>query len=253
MKSKIFLVIALLISSVTFAESVDEIVKKHLDAIGGEKKLDQLKTLKLTGSIEIAPETRAPFVMMMKDKTKMRFELDVQGIKMITALEGDSGWKVIPFMGKPDAERMSPDELKDAKKQADFTSELYNYKAKGSTVELIGKEDMEGTESYKLKVNKKNGDVIYLYLDATSFLELKQTIKYKMEDKEIESSTYSSNYKDVSGYKFPFTYENRSSDEASSGQSLNIDSIFVNPPIDDKLFVMPPPAPVPAPAPGVVK
>ena len=41
-----------------------------------------------------------------------------------------------------------------------------DYKAKGNTVELMGKEDVEGTPAYKLKVTKKSGNIEYDYLDA---------------------------------------------------------------------------------------
>jgi hypothetical protein len=241
MKSKKIVAAILLffIASTSFAQTVDEIIGNHFKAMGGKEKIDNLKSLKMTGNIDIGPEMKAPFTIYVKDNKKMRFEMELQGMKMIQALNVDSGWFIQPFGGKTDPERMSPDAIKEAKDQADIGGPLLDYKKKGNTVELIGKEDMEGTDTYKLRVTKKNGDVSYIYLDANSYLKLKETSKHKFQDKEVETASLSSNYKSVEGIMFPFTMEERASDEASQGQALNIEKIEVNPVIDDSIFNMP--------------
>src|SRR6185436_13052399 len=169
------LICLLLAGFVSQSQSTDEIINGYLKAMGGKEKLAALKTLKMTGNIDIGPDMKAPCTIYLKEGKKMRFELDVQGMKLVQAIDGDSGWYINPFGGKSDPERMPPDMLEDSKEQADFTGPLYNYREKGNTVELIGKEDMEGTETFKLKVGKKNGDISYIYIDASSYLELKET------------------------------------------------------------------------------
>jgi outer membrane lipoprotein-sorting protein len=242
MKSKKVIVTLSLIflSILSFAQSVDEILANHYKAMGGKDKISNIKTLKMTGNIDIGPDMKAPFTIFMKDGSKVRFEMELQGMKMVQSLDGDSGWYINPFGGKNDPERMSPDAIRESKEEADFTGPLFNYKQKGNTVELLGKEDMEGTDTYKLKVTKKSGDISYFYLDASSYLELKQTSKHKFEDKESESSHLSSNYKNVDGVMFPFSMEERSSDDASQGQTMNIETVEVNPKIDESIFKMPP-------------
>jgi hypothetical protein len=135
---------------------------------------------------------------------------------------------------------MSAEEVKDSKEQADVTGDLFNYKEKGSTVELIDKEDMEGTEVYKLKVTKKTGDVNYVFLDASSYIMLKQTNVIKMADKEIKTTTIMSNFQEIEGYKFPFTMEVRQGDGEEQGQAMTIEKVIINPVIDDKDYMMPP-------------
>ncbi|MBL0104063.1 MAG: hypothetical protein IPP51_10135 [Bacteroidetes bacterium] len=78
----------------------------------------------MQGSIEVSPGMKAPFSMKIKDQKKVRFELEIQGMKMITACDGESGWKIVPFAGKTDPERMSAEEIKDSKEQADVTGDL---------------------------------------------------------------------------------------------------------------------------------
>ena len=241
MKLKTFVtaILFLFFSSAIFAQTVDEILNENYKAMGGKDKIANLKTLKMKGNIDIGPDMKAPFTIYLKGGTKMRFELELQGMKLIQALEGDSGWYINPFGGKTEPERMAAETIKEAKDQADFTGALFNYKEKGNTIAYLGKEDMEGTETFKLMVTKKSGDVSYFYLDATSYLELKQTSKRKFEDKEVEGAHLSSNYKSVDGLMFPFSMEERGSDDASQGQAMNLESVEVNVNIDESIFKMP--------------
>ncbi|MFN8165019.1 MAG: outer membrane lipoprotein-sorting protein [Bacteroidia bacterium] len=243
MKTKALLFFAFIFALSVNAQNVDEIINHHLDAMGGAKKLEALKSVKMTGSIEVSPGMKAPFSIEIKDNKKMRFELEIQGMKMVQACDGDSGWKVVPFTGKTDPERMSPEEVKDSKEQADITGDLFDYKKKGNKVELIDKEDMEGTDVYKLKVTKSTGDVSYSYIDATTYLCLKQTTIIKLKDKEVKSTTILTNYQDVDGYKFPFSIEARQGDGEEQGQAMVFEKVVINPVIDDKDFVMPAAAP----------
>jgi hypothetical protein len=242
-KKSVLIVIALFMGvSVSFAQSVDEIVNKNIEAMGGKEKLAALKALKISVSIDIGPNMKAPATIYLVNGTKMRFELSLQGMTMIQCITGDSGWAVNPFEGKKDAERMNNDDIQSSKDQMNLTNELFDYKAKGNKIELIGKEDMEGTDTYKLKVTKKNSDVDYVYLDAKTYLELKITSKHKFKDKEVESDEILSNYKKIDGLMFAFSREERQAG-SQQGQTMVADSIEVNPKIDDKIFIMPVTAP----------
>jgi hypothetical protein len=128
----------------------------------------------------------------------------------------------------------------------DLAGALYNYKEKGHSVELIGKEDMEGTEVYKLKIAKKSGDIEYDFIDAESFLKLKETTTHKFNDKEVSGDVILSDYRKVGDMMFPFSMENREAG-ASTGQALKVETVEVNPTIDNSIFKMPAAAPA-APA-----
>lgn len=251
MKNKVLLLLALCLLTFAkgYAQTADEIVDKYVAAIGGTDRWAKLKSMRMSGSLDLAPGMKAPFTMTMMERTKMRFELEIQGMKMVQALDGDSGWKIMPFQGKTDPERMSEEEVRSTKEQADYTGDLYDYKGKGSVVEMLGKEDMEGTETIKLKVTKKNGDVKYIYLDATSFLPLKETSKQKYADKEVEMSTINSNFQTVDGITMPFTVEIRGGDdEQAGGQAMTFEKIEVNPAVDAQIFAMPAMSSATAPA-----
>ena len=240
MKKKIKLLAIALIAGVmmSFGQTADDIINKHIDAMGGKEKLTSLKTVRMTANVEVGPNMKAPMTMYFVNNKSFRMDITMQGMTMTTAITGDSGWMVMPFGGKKDAERMDKESIDQSKDMMDITGDLFDYKTKGYTIEFIAKEDMEGTEVYKLKVTKKSGLVDYEFIDASSYLRLKTTTKHKSKEKETSSDVLYSNYKKVDGIMFAYTIENRETG-SSQGQSVTMDTIEVNPKIDANLFKMP--------------
>jgi len=222
--------------AIAHAESVDDIIAKNLEARGGADKLKNVQTLKMTGKMMVGPGIEAPFTIEMKRPRRMRFEIVVQGMTIVQTVDGDTGWTIQPMMGKKDAERMSADDLKEAQDQADFDGPLIDYKKKGYKVELAGKEKIEGTDAYKLKVTKKNGDIELIYLDAESFLEIKSEGKRMVRGAPVEFDSTTSDYKRVSGMMFPFSAEMGSKAEKAK---LSFTNVEVNGKVDDARFKMP--------------
>jgi outer membrane lipoprotein-sorting protein len=148
----------------------------------------------------------------------------------------------MPFMGKKDPELMSADEAKEMEETADLDGPLMDYKDKGNQVELLGKEKVEGTDAYKLKVTLKNGDIQTVYIDADSFLSIKEETKRTVRgtDHDVESSI--GDYKEVDGIVFPFAVESGVKG-GTEKQKITISKIELNVPVDDAIFKMPPPAP----------
>ena len=103
----------------------------------------------------------------------------------------------MPMMGKKEPEVMGEDETKAAEEQADMDGPLMDYKEKGNKVELIGKEQVEGADAYKIKCTLKNGEERYIYLDAETYLDIKTEAKRTIRGSEVESESYLSDYKEV--------------------------------------------------------
>jgi hypothetical protein len=141
-------------------------------------------------------------------------------------------------MGKKDPEAMSADDAKQAADQADMDGVLVDYKEKGHQVELVGKEDVEGTPAYKLKVTKKNGDIVNVYIDTESYMEIKDAGKTKVRGQEIEGETTFGDFKTVDGLVFPFSIEQKAKG-MPGGMTMAISKIEVNPKVEDSRFAMP--------------
>lgn len=230
--------IAVLLTPVLSAQTVDEIIAKNIQARGGMDKIKSVQTIRSTGIMTMGPGMEAPGALIQKRPDMARLEFTMQGLTAVQAYDGKDAWQIMPFTGKKDPEMMSADDKKDLEEDADIDGPLVDYKSKGNKVELLGKDKLEGTDVYKLKATLKNGDVITIYLDADSFLEIKEELKRNVRGTEQEVGTSLGDYKEVNGLMFPFAME--TSVKGSPGsQKLTLAKIEINVPVDDAMFKMP--------------
>ena len=224
------------------AQSVDEIIAKSVQARGGAEKLKSVKTIKSTATMSMGPGMEAPGVLIQKRPAFARLEFTVQGVTAVQAYDGKNAWQIMPFMGKKDPELMSADEAKETQEMADLDGPLVDYQSKGHQVELQGKEKVEGTDAYKLKVTLKNGDVQTIYIDSDSFLEIKEVTKRTIRGTEQEIESSIGDYKAVEGIMFPFAVESgvKGTDQK---EKLTLTKVELNVAAEDSIFKMPDAAP----------
>jgi outer membrane lipoprotein-sorting protein len=232
--------VAAVLAPAVLAQTVDEVVAKHIAAIGGADKIKAAKTIKMTGKAEMQ-SMEAPFTMMLKQPGMLRNEITIQGMVLVQAYDGKSGWAIVPFTGKKDPEPVTADEAKELQDQADLWP-LLDYQAKGNKVEMIGKDKIEGTDAYKLKLTRSNGDVDILYLDADSFLEIKEEGTRTIRGSEQQSETSLADYRETGGLMLPYAIES-SIKGSPEKQKITLEKVEMNVPVDDSIFKMPPPAP----------
>ena len=241
MKILKFVYLSLMLLSVAgaSAQTAEEIVDKHVKAIGGKEKLNAIKSLKMSGKMQVQG-MEIPMVMFLKTPNSMRSESTIQGMTMVSAYDSKSktGWYTNPMSGDKTAQKMNQEQTTEMEDIGDMiVGPLTNYKEKGGTIEFIGKDDMEGTEVLKLMLTKKNKDVVYYFLDASSYLILKESSKTKFQDKEIESETYYSNYKTINGVTLATTTEQKSGGQLQ--EQISMDKVEIDVPMDETLFVLP--------------
>jgi hypothetical protein len=155
---------------------------------------------------------------------------------------------VNPFAENKDVQPMSAEELKNISDESDFDGPLVDYKAKGSEIELVGKEEFDDKPVYRLKLTNKNRDVRFYLFDASSLALVKWEGVRRIEDKEFSWESFFSDFRDVQGMKFPFRIE-QGSPGTEIKQNLITDKIEINPQIDDAQFSKPAAPTPPAEAP----
>ncbi|MEQ1832105.1 MAG: hypothetical protein ABL977_03540 [Candidatus Eisenbacteria bacterium] len=237
-KLSLLFALGLLLAPIAQAQTLDEVLTKHYEALGGVEKLKALNTMRVTGTMGLGPGMEAPFTMERKRPGKSRMEFQVQGMTGVQAFDGTKVWSVMPFMGKKDPEAGSDEDNKNAADDADFDGALVDWKAKGHTVELAGKEAVEGADAWKLKVTKKGGKVEFHYLDAETYLLVKSEGKVNARGTEMEFETTFSDYKDVDGYMEPFSME-QGAKGMPQKRKMTFTKIELNVPLDDARFAMP--------------
>lgn len=220
------------------APTVDQVIAKNMEARGGLDKIKAVQSMRMSGKMMMGPGMEAPMVIEMKRPANMRIEFTFQGMTGVQAYDGKSGWSLEPFGGKKDPEPMSTEDLKEAEEQSDMDGPLVDYKSKGNKVELVGKEKVEGSDAYKLKITLKSGDIRYLYLDADSYLEIKGESKRTIRGSEAEIETTIGDYKEVEGLLIPFNFQ-AGAKGSDQKQNIVIEKVELNPTIDVARFKMP--------------
>ena len=240
-----------ILSGVAAAETVEEVVAANLEAKGGEEAWMAMETGRMSGSMRMgggaAGAIEMPFTVEFKKPHMIRLEFTMQGMTAVQAFDGETGWAIMPFLGKTEPEEMAEDQVKQLKDQADFEGPLVNYKEKGHTVELMGKEEIDGTPAFKLKVTKANGDVDTIYLDEEYFVEFKMESTRDVQGSEMTIATVLGDYKEVDGLLFAHSME-MSFGGGDTQQVITIESIELGIDLDDERFAMPEKAEAEAPA-----
>ena len=229
---------ALVVSALS-AQTVDELLAKNLEAKGGKEKLKAIQSMRLTGKMTMGGGMEAPFTLTKKRPGNVRMDFTFQGMTGTQAYDGETGWMVMPFMGKKDPEKMAEDMLKEIKEEADFDGPMIDYAEKGHKVEFVGKEDVQGTPAYKLKLTMKDGDESYVYLDADAYLEIRMESKRKMQGQEVELETIVGDYKEVNGMLVPHSIESRRKGGTGPGQAITVEKVEFDLAIDASMFKMP--------------
>jgi hypothetical protein len=220
------------------AQTVDEVVARHLEARGGLEKIHALDTIRMSGTISFGPGDPAPFALEMKRPNLMRTEFTFQGMVGVQAFDGQKAWAVLPMAGKTEPEYLPAEVAREAAEQADIEGPLVGAAAKGHKVEVLGREKVEGRDCFKLMVTFKNGGVRYPYIDATSFLEVKAEGRRSAGGDEVLLETHYRDYREVGGLKLPHRIEAGPAKRPEK-QTILIQRVEVNVPLADSRFALP--------------
>ena len=219
--------------------TLDELVAKNIEAKGGAAALQALHSLKLTGKLIVNEGQLQLGVSQTKKRPdEIRTEFALQGMTAVQAYDGKEGWKISPFQGRKDPEKLSADDAKPLSEDAEIDGPLIDWKTKGSTLEYLGREDVDGTSAYKIKVVRKNGDVNFVYLDPDHFLEIRILTQRTRHGAQEEVEEDVGDYEKIGGVFIPFSIEAGRKGDPDKQKTV-IDKAEANVPVDDAIFKFP--------------
>lgn len=222
--------------------TADEIVSKYVAAIGGKEVISQVKTISTEGTME-AMGNEAPITMVLVDGVGMKSETDFNGQKIINCYSNKGSWMVNPMASASDPTPVPDEQAKTSLANIYVGGALYDYAAKGSKIELLGKNG----DAYKVKLTTKdNADLTYL-IDSTTFLIKTITIKAEIQGQQTDVTNSASDYRKTEvGLMLPYTMTIDYGGQFSL--TINVKKVEFNKTIDPAVFEMPKPAEAPKPA-----
>jgi hypothetical protein len=190
------------------ALTASELVAKNIEAKGGAAALQSVQSLRREGRLIV---NGGQFVLDLRETKQrpesIRTEVSMQGLSQVQAYDGKEGWRIDPFGGRKDPERMPADDVREYAEDASIDGVLADAAAAGLPIEYLGTEDIDGTQAHKLKVTRKDGGVQYVYLDPDYFLEIRVESQRTVRGVKRTSVTEYGNYEKVGGVFWPLSIE----------------------------------------------
>ncbi len=230
---KKFLLSIIAVTAMTFVfaqeQTADQIVSKYVDAIGGTEAWNKVNSIVMTGNMKVQG-TDISMVSTVLNKKGMRQDITAMGMNGYQIVTPTTGWNFMPFQGQKAPEPLTADDLKESQEQLDAQGNLIGYKEKGHTIELVGKDDVDGVDAFKLKETLKSGKVETIYIDPSTYYVIRVVAKQKANGQEQEVTTDLSNYqKTPEGLSVPMSIK------LPFGE-MTITKIEVNKDVDEKIF-----------------
>lgn len=229
---------ALTVSFTVKAQTVDEIVNKHIDAIGGKDKISAMKSIYIESDMDIMGNQAPSTTTIVYGKGSIS-EINFNGQRIVNCVTADKGgWVINPLMGQATPETMPEDQVKVGKAQLSPGGPLLDYAAQGNKIELAGQEDANGVKAWKLLITTKDGAHSVIYIDPATYYIVRTVIKMNAGGQEVEQGI---NYADYKKTDYGFVAPWSSAIELPNGMTLNVavKKIDVNKEVDPKIFDKP--------------
>jgi outer membrane lipoprotein-sorting protein len=227
-------------------QTADEVIEKHLAAMGGREALGKLTSRKSTGTFTLTlpnGELTGPIELYTKlpNKARAYIVLDLTPMGMADKMtidqkfDGTTGWTLNSVQGDNPITGNQLDNMKNAM----FPNPLLNYKATGTTVELLPTETVAGKAAIVLRITPKVGSVSKLYLDPTTYLPFRSTAMIEMAQpggplQQVQQVAEASDYRKVDGLTLPFKTVNSTPEQTVT---IVLKTVEHNVAIDDAMFV----------------
>jgi hypothetical protein len=234
--SQFLLLVSVLFSCAsTYSQTVDEIIAKHLDAVGGKDKLSALTSVHMEGTVDVMGTSGTTKSTILNGKGS-RTESELGGQQVVNVYTDKGGWQINQFAGMSDPQAMTDEQFKAGEDQI-YIEPFLDYAARGGKAELVGQEKVGTVNAHKIKYTNKDGAVITFYIDPTTYQVIQVSATSNNMGQEVEvKSTYSDFQKTDYGLVVP-----RSIDIDFGGQftvSSKIQKVDVNQPVDASIFEM---------------
>ena len=220
------------------AQTIEEIVARHMAARGGLERWQAIRSLRMTGRVVAGPGREALVIREIKRPGRVRTEFTFQGITGVYAYDGKRGWQVSPLTGIVEPQALEPENAQAALEQTDIEGLLVGGAKKGYTMILVGRETIAGRDAFRIRLTPKTGPAVEQYLDAETYLLLRTDSTREARGRAVHLEATYSDYRAVGGLMFPHGIEFGARERPGRVQIV-VETVEINPVIDDGRFRRP--------------
>ena len=216
------------------AQTLDEVLQRHYEAIGGVEAWKSLQSTRSVGTLSLMNGAASGAITSTAARPAMlRADITLEGMNVTQAYDGKTGWMINPFAGQTTPTPSDAPTLAAMAEQADIDGPLVGWREDGHAIELAGTGAVNGADAYRLELTLATGQTTTYFLDASTYLVIRVQAN---RDVTGPTTTDLSDYRDVSGLMMPFAV---SSTSQQGNQSVAWDTIEINVDLDESSFSMP--------------
>jgi outer membrane lipoprotein-sorting protein len=218
------------------AQKADDIIKKHVQAIGGLEKIKAIKTLRIGGHLE-QQGVELPITISLKRPNRSRMQVDLIGRMIVQGYDGKTAWWVNPLLGIFEPTEMPEEFAAPMRRWTDFEGPLVDYDKKGHIAEYEGEKATDSGTLHKIKLTLSDGDVWHVYIDPKTYLEVKRIFPQTYGGETKQMTTWFRDYATVDGVRIFRIIQGDGVD--GTPYTLTFDAFEANVKIDDMQFEKP--------------
>ena len=166
------LLVAAILPAPGYGQDAKDVLEKMIEAQGGRKVLAGLKDTTVSGTMEMIQQgMNATLTMYQKEPNMMRMDIEIMGMVITQAYDGQKAWYLNPQTGA--VQEMDETMAKEFKRQAMGNDSLLNPDKYGITFAFKGKEKIGDKDCPVLEQTLSDGHKNTFYLDPATYLVLK--------------------------------------------------------------------------------
>lgn len=217
------------------AQTADEIIAKHIEAIGGKGKLSGITSVRMENTMQVMGNDMPSTTVIVNGKG-LRNESEFNGQKIVQVYTDKGGWALNPMAGATEPQALTEEQYKAGKDQI-YVIPFLNYAARGDKAELVGQEKVGTVNAHKVKLTGKDSTVTMYFFDPTTYYILQTVRTGEMMGQQLDITTSYSDYKKTDfGWVVPQAMEVSFGGQFSMTAKVN--KVEVNPTVDAAVFEM---------------
>lgn len=245
-----FFLLSLVIGSVSNLYSLDnqekavkksdpkalKVLEKSIKAMGGRKLLESVEDTTISGSMElITMGMEGSLTMYSKEPDKMRMDIEIMGMTITQAFDGEMAWMFNPQTG---ANEEMPEQMAvDFKREAMGSELILNPEKYNIVYTYKGIEKIEDKDHHVLVQTHPDGWEATMYVDTKSNLTYKVVaMATNQMGVEVETESFTSDYQEVDGMMIAHTMTTYQDGEEF--MTMTINEVKFNSGMEDSFFKM---------------
>jgi hypothetical protein len=210
--------------------STDEIVARHVAAVGGESALRRVSAWHVAAVVHDLPTPGK--IQTWVESPKVRIDSSISGIDETIGYSGREGWS----RTAQGIERLTGKRTRSIRDKG-YVDGLLAYRASGGAITRLRDDDVDGHECHVLVLGSSKDDGATVYVDRRTFLIVKTvTPILSPRGNLMRLEVRYSDYRKVGGILMPFLTEVKAD---YGSYRITTQSVEVNVNLDDALFDVP--------------